>query len=125
MIRKARLAIRKVNVEEDGTYFELRTSSPATAGKLGRAFQSPTTAGRLSGLSIDRGRCEIFARCAPPLRSRGLALGIHSTILNRRRPSQLFTRSGDWDHKLAVLLGDEISARGRRAFGVFLIDRDH
>ena len=52
-------------------------------------------------------------------------VGIHSTILNRGRPSQLFTRSGHWDHKLAVLLGDEISHRARRAFGVFLIDRDH
>ena len=39
--------------------------------------------------------------------------------------SQLFTRSGHWDHKLAVLLGDEISHRARRAFGAFLIDRDH
>src|SRR6476659_6476204 len=54
-----------------------------------------------------------------------LGVGIHSTILNRRRPSQLFTRSGHWDHKRAVLLGDEISHRARRAFGVFLIDRDH
>ena len=34
---------------------------------------SPTTAGRLRGLSIDRGLCEIFGRCAPTLRFRGLA----------------------------------------------------
>ncbi len=51
---------------------------------------------------------------------------IHSTTCDRRRRSQLFTRTGHWNHKLPCLLGDEISGRARRhAFGVFLLDGDH
>jgi hypothetical protein len=110
-----------MGMEYNGTGFRRTRMNSEEPRKL-----SPTTAGRLSGLSIEPWPMRNFRALRADFAFPRLGVGIHPTILDRRRPSQLFTRSGHWDHKLAVLLGDEISARARRrAFGAFLINGDH